>query len=184
MDSFNKLLSAAPESTLIPASTFTSSSTSVTSTTSRSATSSPSSSAASNPSGATHKSNAGAIAGGVVGGLVFLSALAGLTIYLLRRRQSGSQSASASTHYGSVPQRSPPPMSQNTFAQQQPAMYKPYASSPVFFLWCTLTCLSRTLLTRAHSLKHCQNRQSVPRALVPMQIANLVPTAACRKYES
>jgi len=126
---------SAPESTPIPTSTSTSSSvssTTVASTTqsSSSTASSSSASAAGNPSEASHKtSHAGAIAGGVIGGLVFLAALAGLTVFVLRRRGSNSRSVSADTHYGALRQASPLPMSQNTFVQQQQPVYKPYDPS-------------------------------------------------------
>ncbi|KZP19549.1 hypothetical protein FIBSPDRAFT_932842 [Athelia psychrophila] len=84
----------------------------------------------SNPSSVTRKSsNTGAIAGGVIGGVVFVTALAGLTVYLLRRRKR-SHAAPSDVYYGGESQMSPPPMSDRTsFAQQQQPLYRPYDPS-------------------------------------------------------
>ncbi|KZP19521.1 hypothetical protein FIBSPDRAFT_563014 [Athelia psychrophila] len=114
---------AAPESTAIPTSTSTSSA----SATSSTSTSGPS--AAGNPSTASHKSsNTGAIAGGVIGGLAFVAALAGLTFYLLRR-QAQSHTVPSDTYYGAVPQKAAQDMSENSFAQQPQPVYRPYNPS-------------------------------------------------------
>ncbi|KAF7965791.1 hypothetical protein HWV62_27791 [Athelia sp. TMB] len=81
------------------------------------------------PAGAvSHKSNAGPIAGGVVGGLAGLAIVAGLIAYFMRR---GHRDAASSVEpYGAKSQmthttNSPPPLS---FQQQpySPQPYKPY----------------------------------------------------------
>ncbi|KZP19548.1 hypothetical protein FIBSPDRAFT_1045510 [Athelia psychrophila] len=109
---------ASPESMPIPTST----STSLISSTS---TNSPSTT--SNPSLTTRQSsNTGPIAGGVIGGLAFVAALAGLVVYLLRRRKR-SHTAPSDIYYGGEPQRALPSMSDRTsFAQYQQPIYRPY----------------------------------------------------------
>ncbi|KZP19519.1 hypothetical protein FIBSPDRAFT_932816 [Athelia psychrophila] len=120
---------AGPESTPIPTSTSASSSTSTITATGTGSSSSPSTSAAGNQSLTSHKSsNTGAIAGGVIGGLAFVAALAGLAVYLLRRRAQ-SHTAPSDSYYGAVPQKSLPSMSENSYAQQQQPLARPYDPS-------------------------------------------------------
>ncbi|KZP08341.1 hypothetical protein FIBSPDRAFT_874621 [Athelia psychrophila] len=117
----------APESSPIPQST-AAPSTSASASSASSTSSAPSSSPSAAGNSSTHKSNTGAIAGGVIGGLAFVAALAALAVYLLRRR-SQTHTAPSDTYYGAVPQNAPP-MSQHTHTLSQPQpMYKPYDPS-------------------------------------------------------
>ena len=59
-----------------------------------------------------HKSNTGAIAGGVVGGLVGLALIAGAVVFFMRRRQAGTALSSAQGPPSEAPLNSPPLMQQ------------------------------------------------------------------------
>ncbi|KDR73491.1 hypothetical protein GALMADRAFT_251199 [Galerina marginata CBS 339.88] len=137
-DTFNATLAQAAggvESTSVPSSTGGSLAT-------------PSSSSAS-PVGAKKKSNAGAIAGGVIGGLIALALIAGLVVWLLRRRRNqsptsasyqpamASQNPVSAAHTGSSYPATPAPRvydpnDPSTFPSnmnEQPG-YNPYATPP------------------------------------------------------